>query len=137
VDVVNEQEERHHGLAALLQAEFSRLLHGVDGVAAGIGEPDYLCLGVLRLQQQRGEVRGVERMLCRAQHLAAVLFDVVGGLRLDTLAEREIHGHKEPLLAAARHHCRRRGVAGGPDIVDPLNGVGRTGFSSKVGARCR
>jgi hypothetical protein len=55
VDVVDEQQERHHGLAALLKTELGRLLHRVDGVAAGIGEPDHLGLGVLRLQQQRSE----------------------------------------------------------------------------------
>jgi len=63
VHVVDEQQKRHHGLAAGLDAEFASLLDRIDGVAAGIGEPDHLGLGVLRLQQQRGEIRGAERML--------------------------------------------------------------------------
>ena len=110
------------------------LLHRVDGIAAGIGEADHLGLGVLGLQQQRGEVRGAERMLARAQHLAAVLLDVVGGLGLDALAEREIHRDEIPVLAAARHHRRRGGVAGRPDVVDPLDGVRRAGLAGEIGA---
>ena len=117
-----------------LDAEFAGLLHRVDGVAAGIGKPDHLGLGVLRLQQERGEVGCAERMLARAQHLAAVLLDVIGGFGLDALAERVVHREEVPFLAAARHHRRRRGVAGRPGVVDPLDGVRRTGLSGEVGA---
>src|SRR3546814_1485953 len=49
-------------LARRHDAELGCLLDGVDGVAAGIGEADYLGAGGLRLQQERGEVAGAERM---------------------------------------------------------------------------
>ena len=133
VDVIDEQQERHHGLAALLDAELVGLLDRVDGVAAGIGKADHLGLGILRLQQEGSEIRGAERMLARTQHLAAVLLDVVGGFRLDTLAERVIDRDEVPVLAAARHHRRRCRVAGRPGVVDPLNGVGRTGLAGEIG----
>ncbi len=55
-----------------------------------LARPITFDFGILRLRQERGEIRGAERMLARAQHLAAVLLDVVGGLRLDTPAERVI-----------------------------------------------
>ena len=124
VDVVHEQQERHHGLAALLDAELGRLLHRIDGVAAGIGEADYLCFRTLRLQQEGCEVRGSERMLARSQHLAAVLLDVIRRLGLNALAQRIVDRDKIPVLAATLHHRGRRGVAGCPGVVDPLDGVG-------------
>ena len=77
-------------LAALLDAELGGLLDRVDGVAAGIGKADHFGFRILRLQQEGGEIRGAERMLARAQHLAAVLLDVVGGFGLDALAERVV-----------------------------------------------
>ena len=55
-------QQRDHLLAALGDAEFRRLLQRVGGVAAGIGERHDLGLGGLRLQQEGGEVRRVERM---------------------------------------------------------------------------
>ena len=134
VHVVHEQQERDHGLPAFFGAEFGRLLYRVDGIAAGVCQADHLGLRALRLQQEGREVRRSQRMLARAQHLAAVLLDVVGGLRLDALAKRVIHRDEIPILAAARHHRRRRGVAGGPGVIDPLDGVRRAGFSGQVGA---
>ena len=58
-------------LAARDDAEFRRLLDRVGGVAAGIGQADDLGLRRLRLQQERREVRRVQRMLDAADHLAA------------------------------------------------------------------
>ena len=44
-------------------AEFRRLLDRIRGVAAGVRHADDLGLGSLRLQQERGEVRRIQRML--------------------------------------------------------------------------
>ena len=63
MNIIDKQQKGDQPLPALLDAEFGRLLHRVDGVAAGIGEADHLGLGALRLQQERGEIGGAERML--------------------------------------------------------------------------
>ena len=62
VHVGDEDQQAGELLAALDDAELGRLLDRVDGVAAGIGEPDDLRLRGLRLQQEGGEVRGVDRV---------------------------------------------------------------------------
>ena len=51
-----EQKQRGKLLAALGDAELSRLLDRVCGVAAGIGEADDLGARRLRLQQEGGEI---------------------------------------------------------------------------------
>ncbi len=135
MDVVDEQQEGDQRLSRILQAEFAGLLDGIDGVGAGIGEPDHFRLRSLRLQQQRREIRCAERMAARAQHLATMSLDVIGGFRFDALAERVIHRQEIPVGAATLHHRRGGGVAGGPRIVDPLNGVGRAILAGQIRAR--
>ncbi|MGY3353918.1 hypothetical protein ACVWZK_000581 [Bradyrhizobium sp. GM0.4] len=61
--------------------------------------------------------------------------DVFLGFRLDALAECVVNREEIPVLAAARHHRGRRGVAGRPGVVDPLDGVGRAGLAGEIGAR--
>jgi hypothetical protein len=61
--VVDEQQQRGKLLTSGDDAEFGGLLDGVGGVAAGIGKADDFCLRGLRLQQERGKIRGVQRML--------------------------------------------------------------------------
>ena len=56
LDVGDEDQQAGEVLAARRDAELGALLDRVDGVAAGIGEPDDLCLRGLRLQQERREV---------------------------------------------------------------------------------
>src|SRR5512147_2358052 len=57
--------DRHQQAGKLLalpeDAEFGRLLDRVDCVLAGTGEGDYFRLRALRLQQEGGEVRRVQR----------------------------------------------------------------------------
>ena len=57
VHVGEEDEQAGEVLPALDDAELRRLLDGVGGVAARVGEADDLGLGGLRLQQERREVR--------------------------------------------------------------------------------
>ena len=73
-------------------------------------------------------------MLARPQYFAAVLFDVIGRLGFDALAERIIHREKIPVLSATPHHRRCRGVAGRPSVIDPLDRVGRAGLSGQIRA---
>ena len=58
-------------LPALGNAELGRLLHFGDGVGADRGQADDVGTGTLGLQQERGEIAGVERMAHAADDLAA------------------------------------------------------------------
>ena len=71
VNIGQEYEQSGEPLAALDDPELGGLLDRVDGVAAGVGEPDHLGLGGLCLQQVGREVGRVQGMRDRAQHLAA------------------------------------------------------------------
>src|SRR5206468_10726490 len=48
------------------------------------------------LQQKRGEIGGVERMLDRAEHLAAIGGDDRRSVALQRMAERVVRGQEEP-----------------------------------------
>src|SRR4029077_11854869 len=80
MDFGQRQQQACKLLAAFDDAELRRLLDRIGGVEAGIGEPDDLRLRALRLQQERGEIRRVERNANRTQYLAALCLDVVAGV---------------------------------------------------------
>src|SRR3546814_11629983 len=66
-DIGREDQQPGKTLARRHAAELGCLLAGVDGVAAGIGEADYLGAGGLRLQPaRRSEERGVGKECVRA-----------------------------------------------------------------------
>src|SRR4030081_666704 len=98
--VVDEEQQCCELLATGDNAELRRLLDRVSGVAAGIGEADDLGLRRLRLQQEGGEVRGVDRMLDAAENFAATGRDDGGGISLQRMAEGVIRGQEEPAVAA-------------------------------------
>ena len=52
VDVGDEHQQSGHALAGFDDTELGSLLDRVDRVASGVGEPDHLGLGGLRLQQE-------------------------------------------------------------------------------------
>ena len=135
IDVGGEHQQAGETLAALDDAELGRLLDRVDGVAAGIGEPDDLGLGRLRLQQERREVVGVERMANLAEHLAAVLFHHRRGVALERMAEGVIGGQEEPGVAAGLHHRLAGAVGQHPGVVGPVHGVGVALRPGEVGGR--
>ena len=56
INVGDEHQQAGEMLAAGGDAEFGALLDRIDGVAAGIGQPDDLGFRCLRLQQERREV---------------------------------------------------------------------------------
>src|SRR6266852_9795608 len=62
MDVREEHEEAGEVLPTLDDAELRALLDGVRGVATRIGQPDHLRLGRLSLEEEGGEILGVERM---------------------------------------------------------------------------
>ena len=71
VDIRNEHDDAGKVLPACDDTEFGACLIGVDGVRAAIGKTDDLGLGGLRLQQERREIRRVQRSPRAAEHLAA------------------------------------------------------------------
>src|SRR5690606_34096002 len=96
VDIGDEHQEAGKFLAARYDAELRGLLDRVDGVAAGIGKTDDLGLGGLRLQQERGEIGGVERMANATHHLAAEFGESLSGVTLQRRAERIVGREEEP-----------------------------------------
>ena len=136
VHVGNEHHDRREVLAAGDDAEFAALLDHVDRIAAGIGEPDDLGLGGLRLQQERREVGGIQRMPGAAQHLAAGGPHDVGGIALDRMAKDIVGGDEEPAVAAILDDGAADRVRVGIRVIGPMRGIGRAGFAGDVGA-CR
>ena len=122
-------------LPALDDAEFGALLDRVDGVAAGIGQADDLGLGRLRLQQERREVVGVERMANLAEHLAAVLLDRRHGVALERVTEGIVGGEEEPGVAAGLHQRLAGAVGQHPGVIGPVDGVGVAFRPGEVGSR--
>ncbi len=101
MDVGDEHQQAGELLAAFDDAELRGLLDRVDGVAAGVGETDDLCLGGLGLQQEGREVGGVDGMAHLAQHLAARLGHDIGDVALQGVAEGVIGGEKNQLSPPA------------------------------------
>src|SRR4029077_18933161 len=95
-NVGRENQKAGEFLPAFYDSEFGALLDRVDGVTAGIGEANDLGLGSLRLQQERREVVGVDRMTDLAQHLAAVLEHDGLGIALQRMTESIVGGEEEP-----------------------------------------
>ena len=117
VDVGKEHQQPGEVLPALHDAELGRLLDRVGGVAAGVRQADDPGLGGLRLQQERGEVLGVQRVAHLAEDLAAGLQHHRLGIALERVAEGVIGGEEEP------------------GVVGPVNRVWRAGLAGQVGAR--
>ena len=133
--VIDENQQASDVLSALDDAEFGRLLDGVDGIAAGVREPDDLGLGCLRLQQKRREIAGVQRVTNLSHDLAAVGFDHRRGVTLERVPEGVICRDEEPSIAADLD-CRLAGAIGKrPGVVGPVHGIGRTFRPREVGAR--
>ena len=132
VDVGDEHQQSGQALV-LGDAELVGGLDRVDRVAAGVGEADDLGLGALRLQQERGEVRGVERVAHLSDDLAAGGLDHVGRVGFERVAERVVGGQEEPGVAAGLHDRlaravgQREGVVGVVDRVRVAVLVGQAG----------
>ena len=112
-------------LAALDDAEFGGLLDRIGGVEAGIGKSDDLGLGVLRLQQEGGEVRRVEGHADRAQHLAALRSDDVAGVLFQRIAEGVVRGQEEPCVAAGSDQRPAGADRERARVIGPVEAVGR------------
>ena len=132
--VVDEEQQCRELLATRDNAELRRLLDRVSGVAAGVGEADDLGLRRLRLQQEGGEVRGVDRMLDAAENFAAAGRDDGGGISLQRMAEGVIRGQEEPAVAAGLGQRLAGAMREHIGIVGHRNRVRRTGFAGQVGA---
>src|SRR3546814_2213649 len=113
-------------------AELGCLLEGVDGVAAVIGEAEYLGAGGLRLQQERGEVAGAERMPHGTQHLATCRLDHGCGIALQRVAEGVVGCQEEPGVATGLDHRTAGAVGQRPGVVCPVDGMRRAGLAGDV-----
>jgi hypothetical protein len=107
VHVRDVHEQRGDFLPHPGEAEFGRLLQRIGGVAAGGCKRDDLGAGGLRLQQEGGEIRSVERRTQRAEHLATVLPHDLGRLRFQEVTERVVGGYEEPGIELLFHQFGR------------------------------
>jgi len=135
MDVVDEQQQRGELLASRDDAELRRLLDRIGGVAARIGKTNHLRLGGLSLQQEGGEVGGVQRMLDAAQDLAAIGGDDGASVALKCCAEGVIGGQEEPGIAAGLGQRLAGAVGEHVGVIGIGNGVGVAGLAGEVGAR--
>ena len=135
VHVGEEDEQAGEVLAALHDPELRRLLDGIGRVAARVGEPDDLGLRRLGLQQERREVRGIERMAHLAEDLAAVLQHHRLGVALERMTERVVGGQKEPAIPARLHDGIAGPVCERPGVVGPVDGIGRARLARQVRGR--
>ncbi len=135
VDVAVEDEQRRD-LHRLVDAEFLGRLDGVDGVATGIGQCQYLGLGALRLQQEGREVGGIERVAHGCSHCAALGLDDLGGIGFHCMAEGIVGRQKEPVLATALDNGARRTLGQRHGVIGVVDGVRRAGLvGQRRGAR--
>ena len=109
MDFRRRQQKARELLATGNDAELGRLLHGVDGIGAGVGETDNLRLRALRLQQERREIRRVERVTDRAKHLAAVGLHYIAGVLFQRMTEGIVRRQEVPGITA-RFHERAAGA---------------------------
>ena len=137
MDVREEHEEACEVLPTLDDAELRALLDGVRGVAARIGQPDHLRLGRLSLEEEGGEILGVERMAHLAQHLAAVLEHHGLDVPLEGMAESVVRGDEEPGIRTLLDEGIAGAVGERPRVVRPVDRVGRAGLAGQVGGRGR
>ena len=115
------------------QAELLGLFHGVDHVGPGVGERQDGRARPLREQQGRGEIGRIQRMARRADDLSAGRGERQGGIPLQGLAERVIHGQEIPRVEAGRRQRARRRGALAPGVGDPLHGGRRAELAAEVG----
>lgn len=101
---VGEEDEQADRLLLLGQPELGGLLHRIDGVAAGIGQRHDPRAGALRLEDEGGEVRALERRQRAAKHLAAVGLHHLGRVALQRMAEGVIRRQEVPGIAALLDH---------------------------------
>ncbi|MEY9181081.1 hypothetical protein ABIA41_002516 [Bradyrhizobium sp. USDA 313] len=102
-----------------------------------LASPDDLGFGSLGLQQERGEIRRVERMAHAAEHLAAGLGHDTAGVLLQVLAEGVIGGEEEPGVET-RLHSRKTGhiglAVGIEHVVDRVGTTGLVGETDRARA---
>jgi hypothetical protein len=131
VDVGQEGHDGGRGHAPE-QAELGRLLDAVGQVPAGVGEGQHLRAAALRLQEEGGEVGGVQRVPHRARHPPAARGDHGAGVALEGVAERVVHGEEEPALPAAAQDGVGRAARERVAVEGPVDAVGRAGAACQV-----
>src|SRR5207248_4933366 len=114
-------EQSREILTPMGDAKLGCLLDRVDGVASGIGEADNLCLGRLRLQQERREVGAGKWVADAAYDLAPIFLHHGGGVALQRMTESVIGGEKEPAIAARLHDRFSRAVGQRPRVIGPMD----------------
>src|SRR5260221_12520926 len=96
-------------------------------------ESDDLGTGVLRLKQERREIRALQRMLHRAEHLAAAALDDIGRVALHRGPESEIGGQEKPGVVALLEQGPGAPAGEGIDVPGPMDADGRARLARQIG----
>ena len=134
MDVGQEDQQSGELLAAFDDAELGRLLDRIGRVAAGVGKTDDLRLRRLCLQQERGEILGIQRHLHATEDLAAVAYDSRRGVALQRGAERIVGGDEKPGISPLLGDRGAGAIGQHPGVIGPVHRVGRARLAGQI--RC-
>jgi len=140
IGVLNDQSSLYadlNGLGSVVAAKMAIEDSGIEkrGFKIEVISADHLGPGCLGLQQERGEVVGVERHADLADHFAAVGFDDRGGVAFERVPEGVVGGEEEPGVAAGRRHRLAGAIGERPGVVSPVDRIGVAFRAGEV--RCR
>ena len=130
---VVDEHQQASDLHGLVDAKFLGRLHGVGEVPAGIGQRQHLGFGGLSLQQERREVRRVQRVAHRAGDRATVGLDDVGCIGFERMTESIVSGQKVPAFGTGLHQGGACHLGQRHGVVGVMHGVGRAGFIGQAG----
>jgi hypothetical protein len=124
VHVGDERMQRRELLASPGQREFAGLLDGIDGVSAGAGEGNNLCLRALRTQEQRRKIGCIQWMPCAAEDLASMILDDLARGALKIVTESIVRGQKVPGAKTLVDQRGSRTTGKRVGVVGPMRDIG-------------
>ena len=133
---VVDEHQQAGDLHGLVDAEFLGGLHGVGEVTTGIGQAQDLCLARLGLQQERREVRRIQRVAHRTNHGTAIGLDHGGGVAFQRVAKGVVGRQEVPVLVAGLDQRVAGHLGQGHGVVGVVHGVGRAVFIGQAGRAC-
>src|SRR5690348_16618748 len=104
IHVGSKYKKSSEALTAFYDAKFRRLLDRIDGIAARVRKTNDFGLRRLRLQQERCEVAGIDRVADLAKNFATVRLNDRHRIAFKRVTESVVRGQKEPGIASSFNH---------------------------------